>query len=137
MNALLIFIAALFVIGVAVGAYAFFAPRAGRAAPEMDDAPPRGPEAATGSTWAHEIGPEYAALSESARCDLIFAVGALDDERSRRLLVHALDDASATVALAAAHVLARSGRIGEVRAYVEAHRGARSDELVQLLSIMA
>lgn len=126
-----------FIVGAALGAYAIFAPKkvrsvlAMRAEPvELDDDP-------ADTLWTHEAASEFAGLSEAARCDMIFAVAAIDDERSHRLLVHALDDPSDTVALAAAHALARAGRIDDVRSYARIHDGPRSVELMQLLSLLA
>jgi hypothetical protein len=125
-----------FIVGAALGAYAIFAPKkvanatvAQVAETADDDAPD--------ALWTHEAASEFASLSEAARCDMIFAVAAIDDERSHRLLVHALDDPSNTVALAAAHALARAGRIDDVRSYTRAHDGPRSVELMQLLSLLA
>ena len=125
-----------FIVGAALGAYAIFAPKkVSVARPEPE---PLEPESElSDAQWAYEAGGEFAGLSEAARCDMIFAVAAIDDERSHRLLLHALDDPSNTVALAAAHALARGGRLDDVRDYVRAHTGQRSDELMQLLSLLA
>jgi hypothetical protein len=70
----------------------------------------RHPLALPPPSWTREAGEEFAHLSDAQRCDLIFAVAALDDEASRRLLVRALDDPSEAVALAAARGLARGNR---------------------------
>ena len=139
MSGLLIAFALIFAVGVAIGAYAIFAPKkqpATQTIPPSTVAPASVPEVAP-SDWTRDAEAEFDALSEAARCDFIFAVGALDDARSRNLLFHALDDRSPTVALAAAHVLARAGSLDEVRAYVAAHQRERSEELMQLLSMMA
>ena len=126
-----------FIVGAALGAYAIFAPKKVASA-DVSQAEPRELDDATeGALWAHEAASEFAALSEAARCDMIFAVAAIDDERSHRLLVHALDDASNTVALAAAHALARAGRLDDVHSSAQAHDGPRSEELMQLLSLLA
>ena len=129
---------AVFLIGAALGAYAIFAPKkvasvAAGDKPESLEAADELPD----DRFTHEAASEFAGLNEAARCDMIFAVAAIDDERSRRLLIHALDDPSNTVALAAAHALARAGLIDEVRRYAQAHDGPRSDELMQLLSLLA
>jgi hypothetical protein len=58
-------------------------------------------------SWTRAAGDEFAQLSDAERCDLVFAVAALDDEASQRLLVRALDDPSDAVALAAARALAQ------------------------------
>lgn len=137
MSAVVIFIAVLFAIGVILGAYAFFAPKAKEdASAALRDEPPRDPAAASERSWTDEAAGEFAGLNESARCDFIFAIGALEDPGAHRLLLDALGDPSPAVALAAAHVLARGGQMAEVRAYAEKHAGERSAELLQLLSIM-
>ncbi len=87
--------------------------------------------------WIKEAGDDFGHLNEPARCDLIFAAGQLGDERSRRLLVNALADPSATVSLAAAHALARSGHIADVQSYAASAADAeRSKELLELLSLI-
>lgn len=135
---LLLFFIVVFAVGLLLGAYAVFGRKKVPVAlaDTLPVAPPD-PRPNESATWTHEAGAEFAGLSESARCDLIFAVGAFDDERSRRLLTHALDDPSTTVALAAAHALSRNGRVDDVREYAKSHQGQRSDELLQLLSLLA
>jgi HEAT repeat protein len=86
--------------------------------------------------WTKDAGDDLGALNESARCDLIFAAGELDSERSHRLLINALADPSATVSLAAAHALARSGRIQDVQNYAASAEERRSKELLKLLSLI-
>ncbi len=139
MSVLVAILIVLGLAGAALGAYAILAPKHPPATVPTPTAPSRIDPVAdrTNAQWTDEAGAEFAGLSEAARCDLIFAVAALDDEASSRLLIHALDDPSQTVALAAAHALARSGRIGEVRAYAENHHGPRSSELLQLVSLLA
>ena len=138
MSTLLIVIIALFVIGAGIGIYALRAPGARKA--DEPDAPSRQAPVTTPEPqppgWTHEVGSEFSGLSESARCDMIFAVGALGDERSHRLLLHALDDPSATVALAAAHTLARNGRLDDLRQYAQHSSTPRSQELLQLVSLL-
>lgn len=130
-------------IGAALGAYARMAPKKSPVATIPPAAPGRIVEGvsdddpADDARWTNEAGSEFAGLGEPARCDLIFAIAALDDDASVRLLIHALDDPSQTVALAAAHALARSGRLDEVRAYARDHDGPRSEELLQLLGLLA
>jgi len=87
-------------------------------------------------TWTRQAGEGLGELSESARCDLVFAVGELDDDRSRRMLVHALADPSSAVSLAAAHALARQGHIDQVQAYAASARAERSKELLELLALI-
>ncbi|HEY8314044.1 MAG TPA: hypothetical protein VIG51_07690 [Candidatus Baltobacteraceae bacterium] len=126
---------AIFVIGAALGAYALLAPKRVEVrapAPQTPLAPVR----FSNGDWTADAGAEFASLSESARCDLIFAIGTLEDERSHRLLVHALDDPADGVALAAAHALARNGRIDEVREFAQAHPGIRADTVLQTLALL-
>ncbi|MHB8461821.1 MAG: hypothetical protein ACYDA1_04180 [Vulcanimicrobiaceae bacterium] len=78
---------------------------------------------------------EFDRLPENARCEMLFSVALLDDERSRALLEHALADASSTVSLAAARGLVASGRGSDVSAYLSAHPGERSDALAAALQL--
>lgn len=128
MNALIVFLAVIFVAGLAAGAYAIFAPKK---SPAPVPVPVAAPEAAIAAPEA-----EFDSLGDSARCDFIFGISVLEDERTRSLLFHALDDRSEAVALAAAHVLARSGNIDEVRRHVATQDPSRRDALMQLLSVM-
>ncbi|MGZ3496580.1 MAG: hypothetical protein ACXWNK_02955 [Vulcanimicrobiaceae bacterium] len=129
-----------FVVGAAIGLYALLAPRKpGAAVMAADTVPPLvplEPLPVTSTDWTNEAGAEFAGLSQSARCDLIFAVGALEDERSHQLLLHALDDPADAVALAAAHALSRNGHADEIRAYAQAHPGVRADTLVHTLALL-
>ena len=79
------------VAGAALGLYALMAPR--RKAPERVRAPDRD-ALQTPTGWTDAAGAEFGALAEPARCDMIFAVAALDDDRSLQLLEYALDDPS-------------------------------------------
>jgi hypothetical protein len=115
-------------IGLALGAFALFAPRR---APVAVAVP-----VASDSSWAQSAGDEFAGLSDEARCEMIFAVAALDDDASRALLERALDDRSEAVALAAAHALASDGRIEAVRAYAAAHPGARSQRILETTALL-
>jgi len=135
MSAALIVLIVVLVVGAAIGAYALLAPRKAETAPVHE--PPRTVEPLRVSAgWTSEAGEEFAGLSEAARCDMVFAVADLDDERSRGLLVHALDDPSETVALAAAHALMNAGRAEEVKAYVSRHPGSRAQTLVETLALL-
>lgn len=126
-------LAAVFVAGAIIGGYALLAPRAA----VREEAPPPPLEPWNASTdWTAEAGAEFAGLSESVRCDLIFAVSDLDDERSQQLLLHALDDPSDAVALAAAHALARRGASWAVDAYAQRHPGERSERLARTLELL-
>ena len=81
------------VAGVAVAAYAVLAPR--RKAEHVRTTE-RAPLAAQ-TGWSSASGIEFGELSESARCDMIFAVAALDDDASQHLLEHALGDPAEAV----------------------------------------
>lgn len=125
-------IVALLVVGIALGAYALFAPqRAKRAAVET-----RSDDSAEN---AHAFAPPpspLAGLSEAERCEVIFALAALDDDESREHLRFALDDPSETVALAAAHALAECGHMTAVNAYVQSHPGPRADRLINTVTLL-
>jgi hypothetical protein len=96
-----------------------------------------GPAAAPVESWTHSAGPEFATLSEAGRCDLIFAVAALDDRPSQALLERALDDPSETVALAAARALVRRGRAAAVEEYLASHPGERAQRIARLVELLA
>jgi hypothetical protein len=80
---------------------------------------------------------EFAGLSESARCDLVFAVAALDGERSHPILEHALGDPSEAVALAAAHALTSQRQADTVQQYLARHPGERAQRIAQALDLLA
>jgi hypothetical protein len=80
---------------------------------------------------------EFAGLSESARCDLVFAVAALDGERSHPILEHALGDPSEAVALAAAHALTSQRQTDIVQTYLASHPGERAQRIAQALDLLA
>lgn len=118
--------------GIAIGLYAWMAPRrAERVRMQRSEEPLQ----AT-TDWTNEAGDEFAGLSESARCDLVFAVAALDDERSQHLLEHALNDPAEAVSLAAAHVLISSGRRSAVESFLAENPGRRADRIAQTLSLL-
>jgi hypothetical protein len=130
---ILVVLGIVFLIGVALGAYAWLAPRP--ATVKTEPLPPIQPW--NGNTeWTSEAGDEFAGLSESARCDLVFAVADLRDERSQQLLLHALDDPSDAVALAAAHALARRGCSAAVDEYAEQHPGNRAARIMETLALL-
>jgi len=133
MTIILAVLALVFIAGLIVGGYALLAPRA--PAPSEEPRKPLEPWSAS-TDWTQEAGDEFAGLSESARCDLIFAVTDLADERSQRLLVHALDDPSDAVALAAAHALVHRGEAAQVDAYAQRHPGERSERLARTLELL-
>ncbi|MEO6836363.1 MAG: hypothetical protein ABI231_10725 [Candidatus Tumulicola sp.] len=112
-------------IAVAIGLYAWRARRA-----------PRAP-AAGSADWTNAAGAEFAGLSEPARCDLIFALAALDDRRSLRVLESALDDPSEAVALAAAHALTSRGEAPVVDRYFASNTGDRAARIAGTLALLA
>ena len=117
---------------IALGLYAWLAPRrTAHARHERSEAPLH---ATTG--WTNEAGEEFAGLAEAARCDLVFAVAALDDERSQQLLEHALSDPAEPVSLAAAHALAARGQRPLVDTYLASHPGGRADRIAQALTLL-
>ncbi len=89
------------------------------------------------ATWAGVAGESFADLSEAARCDLVFAVAALDDDRSQQLLTRALDDPSEAVALAAAHALAKRGAGGVVATHFAGHPNERAQRIASALELLA
>ncbi len=133
MTPVYVVLAAIFLAGVLIGLYAWMAPRRVAIEPEP---PPSAQPFKPNLSWTTEAGDEFAGLTESARCDLIFAVADLRDERSEQLLVHALDDPSDAVALAAAHALARRGETAAVNDYAERHPGERADRIVATLALL-
>lgn len=140
-------LAALFAAGAAIGAYALLAPKAPTASAEAPETPavetpsaeaqpvPQ-PAAAAAPDALDDARAEFAKLPETARCELLFAAAALDDAHSSRLLVHALDDPSEAVALAAAYGLVRNGRADELHAYVRLNPGARARTVAQTLAML-
>ena len=125
----------LFVVGIAFGVYAIVAPRPKAVETAAYESLRERPTVAT-TGWTNEAGQEFADLSESARCDLVFAVAALDDERSEHLLEFALGDPTEAVALAAAHALAESGRTAILDRYLAAHPGERAERISATLSLL-
>jgi hypothetical protein len=91
----------------------------------------RRPKADAGGSIA-----EFANLSEAERCDFVFAIAALEDPSSLRLLERALDDPCEAVALAAAHALTTSGSTMPER-FFAAHPGGRTDRIAASLELLA
>ncbi len=135
MSLLLLALIVVFLIGAGIGIYALAAPR--RLLPIVQ---PSAIEPAIDidqdAEWSLQAGSEFAGLSEAARCEMVFAIAALDDQPSRRLLVSALNDTSEAVVLAAAHALASAGQIAEVQAYAGAHPGPRADRVIETLALL-
>lgn len=136
MSALSIILLLVLVAGVALGAYALLAPHKGEPAPTRTVAARDNAPLTVTTDWTTEAGEEFAGLSESERCDLIFAVAALEDERTHSLLVHALGDPSGAVALASAHALRTAGHEDEVERFVRDHPGARAEALLRDLTLL-
>ncbi len=132
MSAIAIAALLLLIAGIGLGLYAWLAPRR---TVEPKKSAGREPLRAT-TDWTNEAGEEFAGLSEAARCDLVFAVAALDDERSQRLLEHALNDPAEAVSLAAAHALAGNGRQSVVDEFLARHPGTRADRIAQALALL-
>jgi hypothetical protein len=128
-------VAVLLVFGILLGVYAVIAPRRSAGEPTILDRIAREPLHAT-TEWTSEAGQEFSNLSEPARCDLIFAVAALHDERSAQLLKFALFDPSETVAVAAAHALVSSGRAAAVDRFLAEHPGERTDRIARMLTLL-
>src|SRR5215469_10847764 len=114
---------AVILVGIGIAIVAWTAPRRAEKARIAREGVPL--QATT--AWTSGAGDEFAGLSESARCDMIFAVAALDDERSQSLLQHALSDPAEPVSPAAAHALASTGRRNVVETFLAQHPGARAD----------
>lgn len=130
-----IVIAVLFVLGVVLGVYAVIAPRRSSGQPTVLDRIEPKPLAVS-TDWSIDSGQTFASLSEAGRCDLIFAVAPLGDDRSKNLLVCALDDQSETVALAAAHALTSSGRADALEQFLQEHPGERASRISGTLSLL-
>jgi hypothetical protein len=133
MTTITVILAVVLLTGALIGAYAIFAPR--RAPAALVPVKSAVPMQAT-TDWTSEAGEEFAGLSENARCDLVFAVAALDDERSQQLLEHALSDPSEAVSIAAAHALAGSGRRAIVERFLAEHPGLRAERINQTLALL-
>ena len=86
--------------------------------------------------WTDAAGAGFAELSESGRCDMIFALAVLEDSDSLALIEGALDDPSDTVALAAAHALAARGEPDRLQRYFAAHPGHRAARIAHTLALL-
>ncbi len=134
-HALSVVLLIVLVAGVALGVYALVARRTSESPERSPGSQYKTPITVT-TDWTTQAGEEFSGLSESDRCDLIFAVAALDDERSHRLLVHALGDPSDGVALASAHALGKSGHRDQVERFVRDNPGVRADALLRDLTLL-
>jgi hypothetical protein len=112
----------LFLVALAIALRVFLRPRSQAPAPIAG--------------WAQTAGEEFGNLSEAERCDLVFAVAALDDTDSQELLERALDDPSETVALAAARALARLGRTATLERYFAGRPGERARRIARTLDLL-
>jgi len=88
------------------------------------------------ATWVTPVGEDFGTLSEAERCDLIFAIAALEDDTSEALLARALGDASEGVALAAAHALARRGGVETLERHLTHCASERARSLRLLVEIL-
>lgn len=86
--------------------------------------------------WLAPVGEDFTALSEAERCDLIFAVAALEDDKSEALLARALGDPSEGVALAAAHALARRGGLETLERHLARCASERAQSLRLLVEVL-
>jgi hypothetical protein len=86
--------------------------------------------------WTQNAGNEFGGLSEAERCDLVFALAALDEPGSQALLERALEDPSETVALAAARALSRLGRTATLERYFAARPGERTRRIARSLELL-
>ncbi len=93
--------------------------------------------ATTAADWTDAAGQDFTGLSDSARCDMIFAIAALDGGRGRDVLERALADPSEAVALAAAHALTSRGAAGIVDRYFGAHPSERNARIVATVALLA
>lgn len=124
--------AAVVVVALAVlAAVALSAARARRTRPARAPVPAQRPQ------WTDAAGSEFGTLSDAQRCDLVFAIGALDDATSLAALEGALADPCDAVALAAAHALAARGRADSVQHYFAGHPGERSSRIAATLALLA
>lgn len=126
-------VAVLVVAGLVVLVSALRRPRA--AVPSAPQAPEETLRPAS-DDWTREAAGEFAGLSEAARCDLVFAMSALDDARSANLLRHALNDPSTAVSCAAAHALVRRGERAPLDAYLAACAPERASELRATIALL-
>lgn len=134
MTPLVIILLAIIAVAICVGMYAWLSPRSEQI--EDATAPPPNEVWEPDPAWTAQAGEEFATLSEAARCDLVFAVADLQDERADGLLMHALDDPSETVALAAAHILEKRGAADRVRARVKRYPGERAQKIEETLELL-
>jgi hypothetical protein len=88
------------------------------------------------ANWVPPVGEDFGVLSEAERCDLIFAVAALEDDTSEALLGRALGDPSEGVALAAAHALARRGGLETLERHLTQCASERAHTLRLLVEIL-
>lgn len=96
----------------------------------------RSAPAKTAANWTDAAGQDFTGLSDSARCDMIFAIAALDDERGREVLERALADPSEAVALAAAHALTSRGAASIVDRYFGARPSERNARIVATVALL-
>ncbi|HZZ00154.1 MAG TPA: hypothetical protein VFE36_11315 [Candidatus Baltobacteraceae bacterium] len=137
MSATTIVLIAALVIGAVIGIYALLAPRRRAKERESVEAATPREDLRVDTAWNERTEADFGSLPEAARCDMIFAVSALDDDRSAQLLEHALADPSETVALAAARALKERGRSDAVDEYLARNPGERTERIAHTLSLLA
>lgn len=132
MSAAAVIVAIFAIAGIVAVVAAFIVPRRRTQleprAPALLDPP--------SSAWTREAADEFESLGETARCDLVFAMSVLDDERSHNLLRHALGDPSAAVSAAAAHALVRRGERATLDAYLGACAPNRAEDLRATIALL-
>lgn len=88
------------------------------------------------SNVGDEMSAQFDKLSEAQRCDFVFALAALDDASSLRLLERALDDPCEPVALAAARALAAAGNGAILQRFLD-RAGPRAQRIAESLELLA
>jgi hypothetical protein len=131
-------IAVLVVVAIGLGAYGLWGSRARdpvRIPASTTAVVPADETAAETQRWVEDADRSFADLSEAAKCDLVFAMGKLDNPRAEDLLARALHDPSEAVALAAAHALLSNGRAAVVASY-EASNPDRARRLLDTVALL-
>jgi hypothetical protein len=118
-------------IGIVFAVIATMRKRPPSPAPAIASTPP-----GHSASWTASEGDDFAALTEAARCELIFALQDLPGDERTATLRAALDDPSEIVALAAATALAARGERAFVEGYFAEHPGARSQRIGNDLSLL-
>jgi hypothetical protein len=131
-------IVALLIVAIGLGAYGLWGSRARdpvRVPASTAEAAPADETAVETQRWIEDADRSFADLSEAAKCDLVFAMGKLDNPSAEDLLARALHDPSEAVALAAAHALLSNGNVAVVTAY-EASNPERARRLLETAALL-